>query len=217
MIYKFPNPNDPIRQGDIFKSLPYVVLNPEKLIVVSNNDDAEAIVNWTEISKDQPHDVVATVKSSYGIVVTQDCDTAHDPSITFFEIDEFFRVSKWNELRSKTPEELTKWWGQKFTERYRAKGQKFFYLPSDSRIGFDDKMAANYQNVFSVSSDFLKNNLVTHRAGRLNDEADEHFREHLAHYFRRYPYDEWYPYTKEEAAVYQKEIGEEIKLRDYQK
>jgi len=40
------------------------------------------------------------------------------------------------------------------------------------------------------------------RKGRLNPVADEHFRERIAEFFRRYPYDEWYPLNQEELATY---------------
>jgi len=43
------------------------------------------------------------------------------------------------------------------------------------------------------------------RRGRLNDMADEHFRERIADFFRRYPYDEWYALNQDELAVYQQE------------
>ena len=42
------------------------------------------------------------------------------------------------------------------------------------------------------------------RQGRLNDVADEHFRERLSEFFRRYPYDEWYSLDDEELAEYKK-------------
>ena len=36
------------------------------------------------------------------------------------------------------------------------------------------------------------------RRGRLNFLADEHFRERIGEFFRRYPYDEWYALNREE-------------------
>ena len=43
------------------------------------------------------------------------------------------------------------------------------------------------------------------RVGRLKDMANEHFREKLASFFRRYAYNAWYPLTKEEFEAYEKE------------
>lgn len=45
------------------------------------------------------------------------------------------------------------------------------------------------------------------RVGRLNHVGTEHFRESLAQYFRRYPYDEWYPLSSEELREYQNDIA----------
>ena len=46
------------------------------------------------------------------------------------------------------------------------------------------------------------------RHGRLNATAEEHFRERIGEFFRRYPYDEWYALDKEEMAEYRKEYSD---------
>ena len=51
---------------------------------------------------------------------------------------------------------------------------------------------------------------------RLNDLADEHFRERLAEYFRRYPYDEWYPLDKAELEEYRRSKPEPIQPYPWQ-
>lgn len=43
------------------------------------------------------------------------------------------------------------------------------------------------------------------RPARLNDVADEHFRERISQFFRRYPYDEWYALERDEMALYKNE------------
>jgi hypothetical protein len=43
------------------------------------------------------------------------------------------------------------------------------------------------------------------RKGRLNITAYEHFRERIAEFYRRYPYDEWYPLDKAEMETYKNE------------
>ncbi len=48
-------------------------------------------------------------------------------------------------------------------------------------------------------------NLKDLRRGRLNKVADEHFRERIGEFYRRYPYDEWYPLDEQEMALYTKE------------
>ena len=66
---------------------------------------------------------------------------------------------------------------------------KWFYLPPDSQIGFANRMAVDFHSVLRVSRGYLAQNLARLRRGRLNSIATEHFRERLAEYFRRYPYD----------------------------
>ncbi|WP_155996384.1 hypothetical protein [Verrucomicrobium sp. 3C] len=39
----------------------------------------------------------------------------------------------------------------------------------------------------------------------MNGIADEHFRERIAEFFRRYPYDEWYPLNQDELQTYLEE------------
>lgn len=197
MIYEFPSSDQPIKQGDIFKSLPHVFLDPSKLIVFEN-DQPTIPHSWLEEMEKQEISVLATVEPKYGIVVNQDCDTSRDTFIAFFEICPFSEVTK---LTTKpTPE----WWAKNLTKAARE-NLKWFYLPSDERIGFSEKMAANFQTIIPVKTRFLVNNLAQLRIGRLNPEADEHFREHIAQYFRRYPYDEWYPLNKEEFEAYKKD------------
>ncbi|HUW31054.1 MAG TPA: hypothetical protein VM223_05525, partial [Planctomycetota bacterium] len=43
------------------------------------------------------------------------------------------------------------------------------------------------------------------RRGRLNDVALAHFRERVAEFYRRYPYNEWYPLNKDELKAYLKD------------
>ncbi len=47
--------------------------------------------------------------------------------------------------------------------------------------------------------------LRTLRNGRLNRIADKHFRERIGEFFRRYPYDEWYPFNQDELNCYMNE------------
>jgi len=55
------------------------------------------------------------------------------------------------------------------------------------------------------------------RVGRLNQEATEHFRETLAQYFRRYPYNEWYPLTPDEFREYAVDSPELIEPYPWQR
>jgi len=82
--------------------------------------------------------------------------------------------------------------------------QKWYYLPPDPNLGFD-RMAADFTSVFEVPREMLEKHLETLRLGRLNDEvAWPHFRERVSQFFRRYPYDEWYPLSSEEVDLYER-------------
>jgi len=59
-----------------------------------------------------------------------------------------------------------------------------------------------------VSRTYLEQNILQLRLARLNQIAVEHFRERLSEYYRRYPYDEWYPLDKAEFEEYRRDKPE---------
>ena len=67
-------------------------------------------------------------------------------------------------------------------------------------------MAVDFQFMFPVETDYLLENMDL-RIGCLSHVPDEHFRETLAQYFRRYPVNEWYPFNKAEMTVYKDVFG----------
>ena len=71
-------------------------------------------------------------------------------------------------------------------------------------------MAINFHNVIQLRLSDLSKNINILRKGRLNKIAYEHYRECIAQYFRRYPYDEWYPLNKEEFDIYNKKYENKI-------
>ncbi len=87
---------------------------------------------------------------------------------------------------------------------------KWFYLPPEPKIGFNDKMAVDFQTVIPASRSYLEKNASTLRLGRLNEIASEHFREKIAEFYRRFAYDEWYSLDKKELAEYKKDKPEPI-------
>ncbi|MBK9746857.1 MAG: hypothetical protein IPO91_08735 [Chloroflexi bacterium] len=205
MIYDVPPSTEPIRQGDIFRSLPFVVTDPESLTLLRDDKLIAEPQNWINLSGgDLPSLVVASVVPTYGIVITQDCDTTRDKYIAFLQIREFFDVVKDRPPANGSPEKINDWW-TKYIVRGSRENLKWFYLPADPDFGFDKRMAATFQTIITVRTDFLVKNLALLRMGRLNTVADEHFREQIAQYFRRYPYNEWYPFTKDELSEYRKD------------
>ncbi len=197
MIYEFPEPDSPIRQGDIFVGLPRVELSLEQVILAE--DDGQRIARWDDLANlREPATLIVPVRPVAAIVATQDCDALRSRDITLCEIRPFLTVER-------KAHENTKAKGYKSLLTQHARiNQKWFYLPSDGRVGFNRKMAADFLVTLCLPLNDLME-LRTRRRGRLNHVADEHFRERISEFFRRYPYDEWYPLDKQEFAEYQKE------------
>ena len=216
LIYKFPSETDPIRQGDILYPLPITVLNLDSLITVSKTGGLSKR-DWISLSKESPDiKIVTELRCAWGIVATQDCDAARDdpvrkPMISFFEIQPFESVCTDTIPQRNTNEKFPIWIGPTC-----HKNLKWFYLPPDKEIGFLEKKAINFHQVFQLRLSDLSRNIKDLRKGRLNKVAYEHYRECIAQYYRRYPYDEWYPLNKEEFEVYNRRYEGKIIPFPYQ-
>ena len=200
MIYDFPEPTAPIRQGDIFVGLPRVDLSLEKILLV--DEGGERIAKWEELAnQSNPLNIIVPVRPVASIVATQDCDTIRSRDITLCEIREFRDVEKKSQNTNSA-----KSWKNILTQHARL-NQKWFYLPPSAQLRFSDKMAVDFLVTLRVPRVDLEN-LRSLRRGRLNAVADEHFRERISEFFRRYPYDEWYALDKEEMAAYSREYAD---------
>ncbi|NBB96461.1 MAG: hypothetical protein GVY16_12085 [Planctomycetes bacterium] len=197
MIYTYPGVTDPIRQGDIFVSLPRVDLSLTQMVLA--DPEGEQLVKWEDVaSLREPVNIIVPVRPVMAIVATQDCDASRSRDITLCEIRPFREVER-KSKDTKSP----KSWKNLLTQHARI-NQKWFYLPPDERIGLNDKMAVDFLVTLRVPREDLEG-LTSLRRGRLNDRADEHFRERIGEFFRRYPYDEWYALDQDELGEYQKE------------
>lgn len=197
MIYDFPDYSEPIRQGDIFVSLPRIDISLNKVLVCGEN--GERLAKWAEIAQTgEPVNIIVPVRPVAAIVATQDCDAVHGRDITLCEIREFKEVE-----RKGKDTTSAKSWKNIITQHARI-NQKWFYLPPSSKIGFTEKMAVDFMVTMRVPRAELED-LRDLRKGRLNEVADEHFRERIGEFFRRYPYDEWYPLDQEELGAYMNE------------
>ncbi|MGC8623939.1 MAG: hypothetical protein ACP5VQ_01580 [Phycisphaerae bacterium] len=195
MIYDFPDAQSPIRQGDIFLRLPRVDISMETIPVLGE-DNSPRQVTWSEIAEnEQPTTVIAAIRSVAAIVATQDCDAMRAADITLCEIGPFIEV-----YPGAKNAKNEKGWISIITQHARA-NLKWFYLPPDRKLGFDEKMAVNFMATLRLNREELER-IRNQRVGRLNDEAEAHFRERISEFFRRYPYDEWYALTKDEFAAY---------------
>ncbi len=210
LIYEFPDTSSPIRQGDIFRALPRVELSLQDLSVVLEDQQTE-VVSW-EVLRHNPEPLTAIVglRSVWAIVITQDCDTIRAPDISLCEVKPFVDVVK----LAFEPKNAKEWVEQ--LKRQAILNLKWFYLPPDPTIGFSERMAVDFLATIRIQRVDLEESRHL-RGGRLNVTADEHFRERLAEYFRRYPYNEWYPFNKDEFDAYKaKYPGESITPYPYQ-
>jgi hypothetical protein len=197
VIYDFPTLEEPIRQGDIFVGLPRIDLSLREIPVVRNDNSFEK-VPWDDLaSGGDPVKVIAALRPVAAIVATQDCDAIRATDITLCEIHPF--VDVYGQARTANS---PKAWASIITQHARQ-NLKWFYLPPDQRIGFGQKMAVDFMTTLRVAREELEG-LRPRRKGRLNSEADEHFRERISDFFRRYPYDEWYPLSSDEYQEYRK-------------
>lgn len=197
VIYVFPRTADPIRQGDIFVGLPRADFSLKHIPLMRDAGPEET--TWEAIYDSgrqvEPVTAVVALRPVIAIVATQDCDTIRAPDITLCEIRPFKDVERKGK-DTRAPES----WMRIITQHARV-NQKWFYLPPDAKIGFADKMAVDFLATIRLLREDLED-LRSLRKGRLNDLADEHFRERIAEFFRRYPYDEWYPLNQAEMAKY---------------
>jgi hypothetical protein len=208
MIYAASERSDPICQGDIFRGLPRVDLSLTAVPVVGDDGQRDAMP-WERIAVvGEPVTALVALRPVTAIVASQDCDAQHNRDITLCEIRPF------PEIYSVDDKTGTSGWVSVITEHAR-KNLKWFYLPPDPDFGFVERMGVDFPVTLRVPRTDLES--IRHlRMGRLNPEADEHFRERISEYFRRYPYDEWYPLTKVEYDLYKKKHPEAAP-RSYQR
>jgi hypothetical protein len=194
VIYEYPDPAAPIRQGDIFAGLPRVEVSLGKIPILEQDGMVER--EWRQIASEETAiTAIFPLRPVTAIVATQDCDATHAQDITLCEIRPFREVYPAAAQTTKP-----KKWVNVITQHARV-NLKWFYLPPDGRLGFSTRMAAEFMVTLRVPRVELEA-LRELRRGRLNDVADEHFRERIGEFYRRYPYDEWYPLDQEELGEY---------------
>ena len=201
MIYTLPTPADDIRQGDIFVKLPRIDFSLSNLVVLG--DEVDVQLDWLAAvgASLAPLTIAVAARPVMAIVVTQDCDTLRASQITLCEIRPLADVI--GDIGQSLSKRVTN------IPQQSKKNLKWFYLPPDTGARVSERMAVDFQVTLSVSRTDLER-LKGMRTARLNPEADEHFRERLSEFYRRYPVDEWYPFDREEFAEYKKtHIGAE--------
>lgn len=209
MIYERVQPERPIRQGDILRNIPRLELSLAAIPVV--DEEGSRVASWQELLDEATEDdltAVVKLKAVSGIVITQDCDAVRGKDLSLALLDDFQIVT------NKSPETPKSWW--RHITNHAKSNLRYFYLPPDGDFGFDRPMAADFRTILRVPREEVLMQGAT-RVGRLNTVAYEHFRESLAQFFRRYPYNEWYPLTKEQVEDYAQSCPEPVQIYDWQK
>jgi hypothetical protein len=214
MIYKPVAATDPIRQGDLFQEIPVVGETLQQNAIPFVDKESGKWESRTWDARRSSTEILASIRPTWGIVATQDCDALTSLRISLFEVSPFLEV--YRQEPPKGAKDAEKWWLETLTVRTQAFA-KCFYLPPDANGKLPEKMAADFNNVFSVPRTFLEQIRATHRLFTLNDEAYQHYRESIARFFQRYAYDVWYPLTKTEMDSYEKDRKRALPRRDYQK
>ena len=190
----------------LFKGIPRIDINLASLSLLEEGEQLET--TWQDILADEalPQRVTAVlpVKPVLAIVITQNCDAVRSSVLSLCEIGDYLM-----EGEKATPPKNPKGWQSKIVKGM-IEQPKFFYLPVEPSVGIADRKAVDFRSVLRVLRTDLEG-MRDHRLGRLVQVANEHFRETLAQFFRRYPVNAWYPLTKEEFQAYaESQKGETI-------
>lgn len=213
MIYVKVDPDDPIRQGDIFAKVPRVDLDLDNIPVV--HDDGVERRDWLTALGDFPDgliEAVVSIQAVLAIVATQDCDALRAPEISLAQIVPFGQVEGGYKPEQATPKSFSK-----LLTRQAKVNLKWFYLPKSKEFGIPVPMGADFRSIIRVPQPPLSAGRQAYRLGRLIPEAYEHYRERLAEFFRRYPYNEWYPLDSTQFAEYQKTQGDDVPAYPWQR
>lgn len=206
MIYEAVSPAEPLLQGDIFRSLPSVRTSLRDMLRATNEGDE--LVQWTDVADvAEPSHFLFETAPVPSIVLTPDCDALRAEFIVLAEIRPFAAV----EGKAKTASSPKSF--MRIITQHARLNQKWFYLPPHEIPRFAERMAVDFRAVVSVPREDLEG-LRALRVARLRSPAIEHFRERLSEFFRRYPYNEWYPLNREEFDEYIKDKGRE-EIRPY--
>lgn len=187
MIYTPVPSQDPICQGDIFYKLPFLRFDLKNLQYINSDHDVVQ-GSWNEKIEDNTW-ILANVQKVYAIVLTEDCDCIRNPYISFI------LITPWNKKC-----ENAKTWMQEIIN-INTKGLTGMYLPPDPTYQMNKRMLIDFATIFHIDRDGLKQ-MLNLRLCRLNEEAKNHFRDKISHYFKRYAYEEYYPLNSEEMDQY---------------
>ena len=212
MIYNSVDTAEPIKQGDIFRGIPRVDFSFSTIAVI-DEDEGQRQVTWRDVIEEAsgPAAVAAVlpVRSVDAIVITQNCDAVRGEYLCLCQIDEFLIATG----KAEPPKTPRKW--TSLITRHSRENLRWFYLPPAPSLEFEHAMAVDFRVIIRVQRMDLEM-MRDLRIGCLSQIGAEHFRESLAHFFRRYPYNEWYPLTKDQFQAYAADSPEPVKPYPWQ-
>lgn len=216
MIYDKVDPIEPIEQGDIFFNIPFTTIDLNQIVFKRADQTSTQTGRWSAIENKNSLTALLDITPTWAIVLSQDCDATRAPAISMFRIEPLSKI-----LGHSIPQNDKKW-ADYIVNQLGKKQTNNFYLPADSstsqfKIGFTERMFINLETVFQLDRESLEAHKESLRKGRLNEESYEHYRESIAQYFRRYPYEEHYPLTKAEVEAYERNKNVLVNRRPYQK
>lgn len=203
-MYSTLNKDRPIRQGDIFRCLPKVDVlmgDANFPLFFEQQEVGQKAIDWPSFAEsEKPLIILGSVKSVLGIVISQDCDASKSVNIAFAEIKPIKEFGTFKDIK----EPISAHKVCDLVGDHTRKNQKWYFLSDSVELGFDRKMGVDFESIFIVNREMLVTHLEELRLGRLDDEvAWPHFRERISEFFRRYPYNEWYPLNVDEVQVYE--------------
>ncbi|MEV4140303.1 hypothetical protein AB0J72_50100 [Dactylosporangium sp. NPDC049742] len=198
MIYDSVEPDEPIRQGDIFRRIPKIDFNLARMVAISPSK-GPVIGSWETLEHAAESSTIAVnVMPVLAVVISQDCDASRSEDISFCEVRPFEDVDG----KAKNFANLKPKARQSIITTHARVNQKWFYMPSDDSIGILEPMAVDFRIPIRLPRENIETMRAANRIGRLNEVSSAHFRERISEFFRRYPYDEWYPLSSDELREY---------------
>lgn len=198
MIYEPVDVDLPLRQGDIFVSIALPEWSMTEVPRLKEDGSFEQI-DLSAVNAPTDVHAVVLLRMSTVIVVSQDCDCARGEYVSVAPVVGISTIIP-DGQEPKNPKRWASYISKSAKEKLR-----YFYLPPDGNRVIAVKSVADFRSVSRVRLADMLSVRARGRRMRLNEVASDHFKEQLAHFFRRYAYNEWYPMDRDEFAAYREE------------
>ncbi len=206
VVYRYFDEDHRIRQGDIFKNIPY--LSFDLLVKASHkkkewlNDETENL--FEEVMENGKNILVETyLQSTLSILASQDCDIENDEDLIFFILEEYENADFTNYKNVK----------QELTTPTRS-----FYLPfliiDGKKIG---PLKVNFTEPIKIPNKLIRHKLKSLRVVKLIDSVKKTFTAKLSNFFNRIAVTELIFYENELIQEYIYEIWMNPEITDEEK